>query len=82
MSGMGSVAFVALLMRLCHKRFAAAQFALLTSVASLGRVFTGYFAGSFAEAYGWVAFYMLAVVVALPSLALLYALREDKIFKN
>lgn len=82
MSGMGSVAFIALLMRLCHKRFAAAQFALLTSIAALGRVLTGYFAGSFAESYGWVMFYMMAMGLAIPSLLLLYRLRRDKIFQN
>ena len=82
MSGMGSVAFVAMLMRLCHKRYAAAQFALLSSIAALGRVLTGYVAGDIAETYGWVNFYCVAVLLGLPSLWLLFQLKDDKMFKN
>ena len=37
--GMGTAAFAALLMALCDKRFSATQFALLSSLSALGRVF-------------------------------------------
>ena len=39
--GMGTAAFVAFLMALCDHRFTATQFALLSALASLGRVFVG-----------------------------------------
>jgi PAT family beta-lactamase induction signal transducer AmpG len=39
--GMGTIAFVALLMALCDRRFSATQYALLSALASLGRVYVG-----------------------------------------
>jgi len=39
--GMGTVAFVALLMALCDRRYTAAQYALLSALAALGRVLLG-----------------------------------------
>ena len=39
--GMGTAAFVAFLMALCNQRYTATQFALLSALASLGRVFVG-----------------------------------------
>ena len=36
--GMGTAAFVALLMSVCDRRYTATQFAILSAVASLGRV--------------------------------------------
>ena len=39
--GMGTAAFVALLMAMCDKRFTASQFALLSALAAVGRVYVG-----------------------------------------
>src|SRR5207244_10381538 len=39
--GMGTAAFVALIMSLCDHRYTATQFALLSSLEALGRVFSG-----------------------------------------
>ena len=39
--GMGTAAFVALVMSLCDPRYTATQFALLSSLEALGRVFAG-----------------------------------------
>ncbi len=43
--GMGTAAFVALLMALCDRRFSATQYALLSALAALGRVYVGPAAG-------------------------------------
>lgn len=43
--GMGTAAFVALLMTLCNKSFSATQFALLSALSAVGRVYVGPIAG-------------------------------------
>jgi len=73
--GMGTAAFVALLMALCDRRFSATQYALLSALASLGRVYVGPAAGVMAEAMGWGEFFFATFLIALPGIALLVALR-------
>lgn len=73
--GMGTAAFVALLMSLCDHRFTATQYALLSALASIGRVFVGPPSGYLVEQVGWVHFFLLTFLVALPGLALLWRLR-------
>ncbi len=70
--GMGTAAFVALLMTLCNKSFSATQFALLSALSAVGRVYVGPVAGWFVEAYGWPAFYLFSVAAAVPGLLLLH----------
>ncbi len=70
--GMGTAAFVALLMAMCDRRFSATQYALLSALAALGRVYVGPAAGVMAEAQGWVAFYFFTFVVALPGVMVLW----------
>ena len=67
---MGTCAHVALLMALCNTRHTATQFALLTALASVGRVLLGPFAGAMAEA-GWLVFFGVSCVLAVPALLLL-----------
>ncbi|NCW02661.1 MAG: hypothetical protein EBW20_12735, partial [Betaproteobacteria bacterium] len=74
--GMGTAAFVALLMTLTDRRFTAAQFALLSALAAVGRVYVGPSAGVLAEQFGWPTFFALTLVAALPGLGLLLHLRE------
>ena len=73
--GMGTAAFVALLMALCERRYTATQFAMLTAVAALGRVIAGPPAGYLVDALGWAPFFALTFVIALPAVALLVAQR-------
>ena len=75
--GMGSTAFVALIMALCNKRYSATQFALLSSIAALGRVFISPSAGYVVEFTGWATFFFFTTITALPGLALLWWLREE-----
>ncbi|GKX54029.1 AmpG family muropeptide MFS transporter [Leminorella grimontii] len=74
--GMGTAAFVALLMTLCNRSFSATQFALLSALSAVGRVYVGPVAGWFVERYDWPLFYLFTVIVALPGLALLIFARQ------
>lgn len=70
-SGIGGVVVVAYLSALCNLRFTATQFALLSAAASVvGRLLTGSTAGALIEALGYVQFYLLTTLVALPGVAL------------
>jgi PAT family beta-lactamase induction signal transducer AmpG len=73
--GMGTAAFVALLMALCNQRFTATQFALLSAFASVGRVWVGPLAGVLAEAIGWPTFFVVSTVLAAPALLMLWWMR-------
>src|SRR5262245_45992605 len=73
--GMGTAAFVALLMALCNQRFTATQFALLSAFASVGRVWVGPLAGVLAEAIGWPSFFVVSTVLAAPALGMLWWMR-------
>jgi len=72
-SGIGGVTVVAYLSALCNLRFTATQYALLSALASIaGRFLTGTTAGSLIEAMGYVNFYLLTTVVALPGVLLFW----------
>ncbi|MFW5385632.1 MULTISPECIES: muropeptide MFS transporter AmpG [unclassified Yersinia (in: enterobacteria)] len=74
--GMGTAAFVALLMTLCNKSFSATQFALLSALSAVGRVYVGPIAGWFVETHGWPLFYLFSIAAAIPGLFLLYICRQ------
>lgn len=76
-SGIGGVAVVAYLSALCDLRFTATQFALLSAAASIvGRFISGTTAGALIESMGYVDFYLLTTVLALPGILIfLYMLR-------
>ncbi|HDG1719021.1 TPA: muropeptide MFS transporter AmpG [Kluyvera ascorbata] len=74
--GMGTAAFVALLMTLCNKSFSATQFALLSALSAIGRVYVGPIAGWFVEAHGWPTFYLFSVIAAVPGILLLLICRQ------
>lgn len=74
--GMGTAAFVALLMTLCNKSFSATQFALLSALSAVGRVYVGPIAGWFVEAHGWSTFYLFSVFAAIPGLLLLLVCKQ------
>ena len=74
--GMGTAAFVALLMSLCNPRFTASQYALLSALSAFGRVYVGPASGYLVEALDWVAFFGFTFVIALPGLVLLWMMRR------
>ena len=75
--GMGTAAFVAFLMALCDHRYTATQFALFSALASLGRIFVGPPSGYLSHEVGWVIFFFITFLAALPGLFLLYKMREN-----
>ena len=73
-SGYGGVVLVAYFSALCNLRFTATQYALISAAASVvGRLLTGTTAGSLIDAMGYVNFYLLTTLAALPGI-LLFAL--------
>jgi PAT family beta-lactamase induction signal transducer AmpG len=75
-SGMGTAAFVALLMSLCSHRYTATHYALLSALAAVGRIYVSPLAGVMAESIGWPTFFVIAVVLGLPGLYMVWRLRE------
>jgi PAT family beta-lactamase induction signal transducer AmpG len=72
-SGYGGVVVVAYCSALCNLRYTATQYALISAAASvLGRVLTGTSAGALIEALGYVNFYLLTTVLALPGILLFW----------
>jgi MFS transporter, PAT family, beta-lactamase induction signal transducer AmpG len=71
-SAVGTVIFVAYLSALCRNPLhTATQYALLTALAAVGRTYLSSGAGYVAKATGWPAFFVICVLVAIPSLVLL-----------
>jgi MFS transporter, PAT family, beta-lactamase induction signal transducer AmpG len=73
--GMGTAAFVALIMSLCDHRYTATQFALLSSLEAFGRVFSGRPSAEVVSMVGWAQFFFLSFLVALPGVWLVWILR-------
>jgi MFS transporter, PAT family, beta-lactamase induction signal transducer AmpG len=73
--GMGTAAFVSLLMAMCNRRFTATQYALLSSLAALGRIFISPTSGFLVEFAGWPVFFFVTFLAGLPGLAMLWRLR-------
>lgn len=72
-SGYGGVVVVAYFSALCDLRFTAAQYALISAGSSIvGRFLTGTTAGSLIESLGYVNFYLLTTVAALPGILLFW----------
>ncbi len=68
---MASAAFVAYLSGLCNLAFTATQYALLTSLAAVGRTTLSASGGALADWLGWTPFFVVATLACLPGLALL-----------
>ncbi len=72
-SGIGGVVVVAYFSALCDLRYNASQYALISAAASIvGRFVTGTTAGALIEGLGYVNYYLLTTVAALPGI-ILYA---------
>jgi PAT family beta-lactamase induction signal transducer AmpG len=72
-SGFGGVVVVAYFSALTDLRFTASQYALISAGASIvGRFLTGTTAGALIETMGYVNFYVLTTVLALPGIVLFW----------
>jgi MFS transporter, PAT family, beta-lactamase induction signal transducer AmpG len=83
-SGYGGVVVVAYFSALCNLRFTASQYALISAAASVvGRLLTGTTAGGLIEATGYVNFYVLTTLLALPGILLFwYMMRAGMIDRS
>ena len=75
--GMGTAAFVALVMSLCDHRYTATQFALLSSLEAVGRVFSGRPSAEAVSLLGWGWFFFLSFLLALPGCWLVWHYRRQ-----
>jgi PAT family beta-lactamase induction signal transducer AmpG len=75
--GIGSAAFVAYLSSLCNVAFTATQYALLSSLATVGRTTLSAAGGWLADQFDWVVFFALTTAAALPGvLMILWLMRR------
>jgi PAT family beta-lactamase induction signal transducer AmpG len=72
--GMATSAMIALVTRLCDRRYSATQYALLSSLFGLGRWMSGPPSGWLAERLGYTLFFAVASLAAIPGLLLLQAI--------
>ena len=72
-SGIGGVTVVAYFSVLTDLRFTASQYALISAATSIfGRVLTGTSAGALVESMGYVNFYLLTTLAAVPGIVLFW----------
>ena len=69
--GLGTAAFVAFIARATDPRYTATQFALFTSLAAVPRTVVNASTGWIVAETGWLNFFLLCTLLALPGMALL-----------
>lgn len=69
--GLGTAAFVAYIARTTHPAYTATQFALFTSLSAMPRTFANAATGWLVEMMGWMGFFLLCALLALPGMVLL-----------
>jgi PAT family beta-lactamase induction signal transducer AmpG len=69
--GLGTAAFTAYIARATDPRYTATQFALFTSLAAVPRTVVNASTGWIVERTGWLDFYLLCTLLALPGMLLL-----------
>lgn len=79
--GFGTVVFVAFISRLCTNRdFTATQFALLTSLAAMGRVVFSASSGWIVDHSSWITFFLITTLAAVPGLVFLGIMTRRRLF--
>ena len=68
---MAGSALVSYLSSLCSPGFTATQYALLSSLAAVGRTLVASSGGLLADKLGWVSFFLLSTVATMPALLLI-----------
>lgn len=74
--GMGSVAFVAFIASVCDRRYTATQYAILSSIAMLGRTFFSGFTGDIQKNLGWANYFYLCGAIGLLGLVMLVKMKK------
>lgn len=76
-SGLSTAALLAFMMSLCHHSYTASQFALLSAITSLGRVFLGPVASMMVEHLGWLQLFTWSFFLSFPGIIFLLLLRSE-----
>ena len=79
---MAGSALVCYLSSLCSPAFTATQYALLSSLAAVGRTLVASSGGVLAEKLGWVPFFLLTTVATVPALVLLVWIKPHNDLRN
>lgn len=75
-SGMGTAAFITFLATMTNKKYTATQYAILSSVATLGRNFLSGFSGHLVNYMGWEYFYYFCALLAIPGMGMLFVIQK------
>lgn len=75
-AGLGTSAYLAFLMSVCEKRYAATQFAVLSALLAVTRWVAGDLSGGLAERMGYANYFLLTFFIGLPAFALIPRLRQ------
>lgn len=75
-AGLGTSAYLAFLMSICEKRYAATQFAVLSALLAVTRWITGEFSGGLAERLGYANYFLVTFFLGLPAFLLIPRLRH------
>ena len=70
-AGMGTAAYVAFMASVTNKKFTATQYALLSSLMGIPRVLASAPTGFLAKHMGWVSFFVMCTLIAIPGMLLL-----------
>jgi PAT family beta-lactamase induction signal transducer AmpG len=70
-SGMGTAAYAAFMASITNKKFTATQYALLTSLMGIPRVFASAPTGFLVKNVGWETFFIACALIAIPGMLLL-----------
>ena len=76
-AGLGTAAFLAFLMSVCERRYAATQYAVLSALLALTRTLAGGASGGLAERLGYARYFLLTFLLGLPAFGLLPWLRRS-----
>ncbi len=74
--GLGTAAFLAFLMSICNKDWAATQYALLSALFGLARSMSGAMSGWAAASMGYSSYFALTFLLALPAFLFLQGARK------
>ncbi len=77
-SGMGSAAFITYLASITNRKYTATQYAILSSIATIGRNFLSGFSGDMVKALGWAPFFYTCALIAVPGLCMLYLVNKQQ----
>lgn len=75
-SGMATTAFVAFMASQTNRRFTATQYALMTSLMGVPRVFFGATTGWLAQNLGWELYFVTCMILTIPGLLLLFKVKR------